>query len=379
MSLSYEEALSTLQSMFADQGYTSAHLDAVLRHQGGHMENTVETLLLHGDGSPEELIRKLPTLTPGVPNANNAANNNNQGSIDQDAELARQLAAEEEHAVANKINRRSGPVAATTGGGGGVSLSSHIPTSTNIHAGVGSVDTSSTRQQQQQSSMSSNDNYHTTTAQTTTKKGRAVVLPNDFLRIPGRTYPTESNTETSSSSWPSRSAGGTTNMMMTDEQLARMLQDELFQEEIRNNPEFRHLAGRRNPRASAGGVIPQQAVGRSNYAGTGQVGGTGLEEVGKDMIEGLSKLGDAARRRFQVLASNWNDQSGTPGTGRPAWLGGGGGSGGTPSNRPNNESRRLLASDLNMDEEEESLNFDGGRSNSGGTDVEMNSYDKKKD
>ena len=64
------------------------------------MENTVETLLLHGDGSPEELIRKLPTLTPGVPNANNAANNNNQGKIDQDAELARQLAAAEEHAVA---------------------------------------------------------------------------------------------------------------------------------------------------------------------------------------------------------------------------------------------------------------------------------------
>ena len=108
------------------------------------------------------------------------------------------------------------------------------------------------------------------------------------------------------------------------------------------------------------------------------MGGTGLQEVGKEMIEGLSKLGDAARRRFQVLASNWNDQSGTPGTGRPAWLGGGGGSGGTSSNRPNNESRRLLASDLNMDEEEE-LNFDGGRSNSGGLDVEMNSYDKKKD
>lgn len=170
--------------------------------------------------------------------------------------------------MANNINRRSGPVAATTTGGGGVSLSSHIPTSTNIHAGVGSVDTASTRQQQQQSSMSNNDNNHTTTAQTTTKKGRAVVLPTDFLRIPGRTYPTESNNETSSSSWPSRSEGGTNNMMMTDEQLARMLQDELFQEEIRNNPEFRHLAGRRNPRASAGGVVPQQAVGRSNYAGT---------------------------------------------------------------------------------------------------------------
>jgi hypothetical protein len=102
--------------MFADQGYTSAHLDTVLRHQGGHMENTVETLLLHGDGSPEELIRKLPTLTSGVPNANNnnTVNNTHQGSIDQDAELARQLAAAEEHALAMN-NRRLGlgPVAAT--------------------------------------------------------------------------------------------------------------------------------------------------------------------------------------------------------------------------------------------------------------------------
>lgn len=293
MSLSYDEALSTLQSMFADQGYTSAHLDAVLRHQGGHMENTVETLLLHGDGSPEELIRKLPTLTSGVPNANNnnTVNNTHQGSIDQDAELARQLAAAEEHALAMN-NRRLGlgPVAATNAGG--VSLSSHIPTSTNIHAGVGSVDDTANRQQQQQQSSMSNNNDNTTTITTTTKKGRAVILPNDFLRIPGRTYPTidNNNSSTSSSSWPSRSAaaGGTNNnMMMTDEQLARMLQDELFQEEIRNNPEFRHLAGRRNPRV-ASGVLPQQAVGRSNYAGTGQVGGTGLEEVGKEMIEGLS-------------------------------------------------------------------------------------------
>ena len=40
MSLSYEEALATLKSMFGDQGYTAQDLDAVLRHFGGHMENT---------------------------------------------------------------------------------------------------------------------------------------------------------------------------------------------------------------------------------------------------------------------------------------------------------------------------------------------------
>ena len=77
---------------------------------------------------------------------------------------------------------------------------------------------------------------------------------------------------------------------MTDEQLARMLQDELFQEELRNNPEFSHLAGRRNPRAhhpswgagaaGAGG----QTTGRSNYGGAAGGGG----DVGKDILEGLS-------------------------------------------------------------------------------------------
>jgi len=75
---------------------------------------------------------------------------------------------------------------------------------------------------------------------------------------------------------------------MTDEQLARMLQDELFQEELRNNPEFSHLAGRRNPRAhpswGAGGAgAGGQTTGRSNYGGA-----AGGGDVGKDILEGLS-------------------------------------------------------------------------------------------
>ena len=43
-----------LQSMFSPQGYTQQQLDSVLRHFGGHMENCVACILVHGDGSPED-------------------------------------------------------------------------------------------------------------------------------------------------------------------------------------------------------------------------------------------------------------------------------------------------------------------------------------
>ena len=53
---SHEEALSTLQSIFSDRGYTSRHLDAVLRRWGNNIEDAVEALLLvYGDeGTPPD-------------------------------------------------------------------------------------------------------------------------------------------------------------------------------------------------------------------------------------------------------------------------------------------------------------------------------------
>ena len=70
MAITYEEALSTLTSMFGDASppWTEQQLDAVLRHHEGHMENTVETVLGHGDGDPEELVERLQN-----PNAASAA------------------------------------------------------------------------------------------------------------------------------------------------------------------------------------------------------------------------------------------------------------------------------------------------------------------
>jgi hypothetical protein len=257
MSLSYEEALSTLQSMFSDQGYTAQHLDAVLRHQGGHMENTVETLLVHGDRNPDELMRKLSRTPQGSALSGGGGDG---GSVDADAELARQLAREDEG------HSRGG-------GGGGATRGSGRP----ARGGGGAGPTTTGRTTRRPDPPP---------AAGTRGRGTPIALPPDFLRIPGRMYPAASSSSSSSSS---RAAAAATSDM-TDEQLARMLQDELFQEELRNNPEFSHLAGRRNPRAhhpswgagaaGAGG----QTTGRSNYGGAAGGGG----DVGKDILEGLS-------------------------------------------------------------------------------------------
>lgn len=64
-------------------------------------------------------------------------------------------------------------------------------------------------------------------------RGTPTDLPPDFLRIPGAPIPTSNST------------------MDADEALARMLQDELFSQELRNNPEFAHLA-RGRPRTVGG-------------------------------------------------------------------------------------------------------------------------------
>ena len=119
-----------------------------------------------------------------------------------------------------------------------------------------------------------------------TKKGRGTPteLPPDFLRIPGA--------ETTAAS------------MDSDEALARMLQDELFAQELRNNPEFAHLArGRSRPhmvggrpssaRSSSGhvGGLPRASSGRTGFPGGGQrtSGGAGHDIL--DRISGESNLG----------------------------------------------------------------------------------------
>lgn len=161
MSISYEEALATLQAMFGDP-WTRETLDAVLRHEKGHMENTCELILQHGDKDPQILVDRLKSGGP-------------EPQVAIDEQLARQLATQ------SSSGQRARAAAPSQG------------------------------------------------------RGTSTVLPDDFLRLPGYK--------------PSTSAtAGATSGAMDDETLARMLQDELFSEELSRNPDFAHLArgGRRN-------------------------------------------------------------------------------------------------------------------------------------
>lgn len=182
MSITYEEALSTLEAMFGAP-WTRETLDAVLRHEKGHMENTCERILNHGSKDPQVLIQRLKST-----------------GVSMDEELARQL-----------------------GQGGGAS------------AGA---------------------------AAAPAKKGRGTPteLPKEFLRIPGYKH---------------RSIGGApgaAGAAMDDETLARMLQDELFSEELARNPDFAHLA-RGSRRAGSAAATNNRPPGqrRSNQQAAPQV------------------------------------------------------------------------------------------------------------
>ena len=98
---------------------------------------------------------------------------------------------------------------------------------------------------------------------------------------------------------PAQPAGGGNGPRLSDEQLACMLQDELFQEELRHNPEFSHLAGRRGAGARGGRA-------GAGYPGGGHQGGAGAWPAagpptppppppGPDFFDWLS--GDCAQAR----------------------------------------------------------------------------------
>ena len=195
MSITYEEALSTLEAMFGEP-WTRETLDKVLRHEKGHMENTCDRILNHGSQDPQLLIDKLN----GGPDPQMAL----------DEELARQLA---------------------SGG------KSRKPSSSAAKKG----------------------------------RGTPTDLPDDFLRIPGYKH-TGSST-----------AGSTGNQVMDDAQLARMLQDELFSEELARNPDFAHLArGRRR-----GGAPAVRGRATASNAGGPR---PGVADEGPNIIEKISGM-----------------------------------------------------------------------------------------
>jgi len=244
MSISYEEALGALESMFGEN-WTRDDLDTVLRNQKGHMENTVDMILRHGDKDPQVLIDQLEH---GIDPEATARS--------MDEQLARQLAQGEQ---------RQAAAAAAAGSGGGESGSSSAPP-------------------QQKG------------------RGKPTTLPDDFLRVPGFRPPAAA------------SSGGGSSTVMDDEALARMLQDELFSEELARNPDFAHLA-RGRPRTVGGrpvrtaGSAPASAAATSRSPGQHQRPSFGnLQQQGDQIIGKISELGDNARRRLQMLAAQFNAQ-----------------------------------------------------------------------
>lgn len=131
MSISYEQALDTLTSMFGPP-WTEDSLDQVLRHFEGHMENTAESIRGHGDGEPQALLDKLE-------NSSNAQTSAEQISMDE--ALARQMMQDEGNTGA--------ALTATSG--------ATNPTSSN-----------------------------STPVNDTKSRGTPTQLPPDFLRIPGQ-------------------------------------------------------------------------------------------------------------------------------------------------------------------------------------------------
>mmetsp|Transcript_103975 Transcript_103975/g.155715 ORF Transcript_103975/g.155715 Transcript_103975/m.155715 type:complete len:265 (+) Transcript_103975:197-991(+) len=213
MSITYEEALSTLEAMFAAP-WNRELLDAVLRHEKGHMENTCDRILNHGDQDPKILVDRLK--------AGGA-----EPQVAMDEELARQLA------------------------GGGSSQKSKK------------------------------------------KKGRGTPtsLPDDFLRIPGY-----KRTAAAAASAASATGGA-----IDDETLARMLQDELFSEELARNPDFAHLArGGAGNRARSNARMPPAA----RRPGSGQAGPPQANPF-EGTMEKLSAMGMGARTRLAMFAKNF--------------------------------------------------------------------------
>lgn len=273
MSITYEEALGTLTAMFTDP-WDEDSLDTVLRHFEGHMENTVDAVLSHGDAPPADLLKRL------------AASKTGASIADMDEQLARELAQQEQ-----------------------------ARSRTSRNANTSSVRVNRPAQNYPGSAPRNNARVAPApTPATPTKKGRGTPtqLPPDFLRIPGVS----------------------TGSMSEDEALARMLQDKLFADEIRNNPEFAHLA------RGGGGAT-----------GFGNQPAQNRNPSGDQVLKALQGMGENAKKRFQDFANKVKqkiDEKNNPHNSSSPFGAGGGVA----------ERRGLL--DIHEDDDEQEISFVGG-------------------
>lgn len=261
MAISYEEALQTLQAMFGgDSGgnrqWTRQRLDVVLRHEKGHMENTCELILQHGDRDPQQLVDRLISDEP-------------EPQVALDERLVRELVSSTEQKS---------------------TVSSSL------------------------AALSENNNMNSiagATSNTRKSRGTPTTLPDFFLRLPGSSSPLPSL----SISVTGTNFGGINEpqqQMMDDERLARLLHDELFGEELARNPDFTYLS--RQQKAIVSRSDNNARVSSARLPGA-PITAAPLQNPfdGVNVMQRISNIGDGARRRLQLFAINLEAKmKGTP-------------------------------------------------------------------
>eukprot|EP01038_Epipyxis_sp_PR26KG_P007693 gene7693-10464_t len=251
MSISFEDAVATLKSMFAD--WDEETLSAILISNNYHVEHAIETVLsMSGD---------VANSSSSVPQQSNNDNGNSENLL----------------------------------------FMHDIPP-----AGLKESKPKATKKRQV-----SNNSRH---------RGLKCDLPDDFLRPPN---------------WKQNNAA------IADEQLALMLQNELFQKEVRElmGNEFMNM---RQPSAVGNRGVPN---GRINGAGSTPTNDqTDPQDLG--ILKALSSMGTAAKKNLTLLAERFN--SGNTTTGHSTY--------GSSNNKPSEF--QSLVNDNDDEDEDEVISFD---------------------
>jgi len=268
--VTFEQAINSLQSMFPD--YEKGVLAALLQGNNCHVENTIETILRMEGVGGEVPISQAPSSSSYTPPPSASTSSPSSSSSSSTSSSNRQ--------PAMTADFFDGEYVGAAGAGGGE------PT-----GAVGSAYGATRHQQQQQQ-------------QQQAPKGRGITtrLPEDFLRPPG---------------WQE------SNMTLGDEQLALMLQNEMFAREVQQALGTNFLDGRLQMQRGGGGVPGRdsRAVFTSGRSGSmrqqqGQGQGQqqqqqqqqeGIPDMG--ILKGLSSMSSAARSSLNQLALRFSSFS----------------------------------------------------------------------
>lgn len=226
MSITYEEALSTLMTMFGPP-WTDRTLDAVLRHHDGHMENTVESVLSHGNKDPQLLLIELRNLKLDI---------ENQKADDE--KLARELAKVDDQVRIQSSIR-----------GIDIKLWSHIESlRSSNHLSLEKERTEISNQHQHDLSIFSE---------------------------------------------------GDKSVVNSDEAMARILQDELFSQELQKNPKFSYLD------RSRGNFLGERIPSVRDSNSICKPFSDRIQEK-PGIMDIISDMGESAKRKLSLLASRLN-------------------------------------------------------------------------